>query len=243
MGELLLGKVTAYPKEDKQKGLVEVTVGAFDTDHATVLARVEPLVPGVYWLPELGNVVAAEIPDGPGYEAHVVHVRRQEGDAQTSSCWTEKNDIKQVKTRSGHTFTFDDTQDAAAVTLCSSGGLTLRLDDKAKTVTVKGSGDTPSLTLNMDQDTATLSAGQSLSLQCGGAEVKIDDQGNISISTSGNLSVSAKDITLSASASLTAEGQETKISGGATATVSGETKLDLKSSGITQINGSMVKLN
>lgn len=241
MEELLRGTVTAYPKEDAQKGLVELTIGAFSEDSATVLARVEPPAPGVYWLPELGDVVEAEIPEIG--QARVLHVRRQEGDAQTASCWTEKNDKKQIQTRSGHTFTFDDTQDAASITLLSSGGLELRLDDKAKTVTVKGTGDTPALTLDMEQDAVTLSAGKTLTLQCGGAAVKIDSGGNVSISTGGSLDVKAKDITLTATASLKAKGQDAELSGSASAKVSGQTQLDLKSSGVTKINGSMVKLN
>ncbi len=245
MGELLRGKVTAYPQEDARKGLVEVSVGAFDTELATVLARVEPPAGGVYWLPELETAVEVEVPDGPGGEARVLHVRRQESDAQVSACWTEQNDLKQIRTRSGHTLTFDDTQDAASITLRSAGGLELRLDDKAKTVTVKGEGDTPVLTLEMDseKDAATLSAGKTLKLLCGGATVEIDSQGNISVSTGGNLDVSAKDITLTASGSFTAKGQDAKLSGGASAAVSGQTKLDLTSSGVTKLTGSMVKLN
>ncbi len=245
MGALLRGKVTAYPQEDAQKGLVEVSVGAFDTEQATVLARVESPAGGVYWLPELETAVEVEVPEDPGGEAQVLHVRRQEGDAQVSACWTEQNDLKQIRTRSGHTLTFDDTQDAASIALCSAGGLELRLDDKARTVTVKGEGDTPALTLEMDseKDAVTLSAGKTLKLLCGGATVEIDSQGNISVSTGGNLDVSAKDITLTASSSFTAKGQDAKLSGGASAAVSGQTKLDLTSSGVTKVTGSMVKLN
>lgn len=245
MGELLRGKVTAYPQEDAQKGLVEVSIGAFDAEQAAVLARVEPPAGGVYWLPELEDAVEVEIPESPGYEARVLHVRRREGDAQVSACWTEQNDLKQIRTRSGHTFTFDDAQDAASIALRSAGGLELRLDDQAKTVTVKGEGDTPSLTLEMDPEkgTASLAAGKALKLLCGGATVEIDSQGNISISTNGTLDVSAKDITLTSSGAFTAKGRDAKLSGGASAAVSGQTKLDLTSSGVTKLTGSMVKLN
>jgi len=244
MGELMRGKVTAYP--DDNKGLVEVELGECPQDGDKLLARVEPNVPGLYWLPEIGDVVDLEVPGVPGYEAHILHIHRQSGDGQTSSCWTENNDKKQLKSRSGHTVTLDDTKDNTSLTVHTAGGLELRLDDKQKQVTVKPeSSETPSLTLEADgeKDAATLKAGKKISLQCGGAEIKIDSSGNITISTSGKLSVSAQTIELTAKGNLTAKGQQAELKGNLTATVNGQTGLELTSSGITKVKGSMVKLN
>ncbi len=240
---ILRGKVTAYPDEEN-KGLVEVAVGAYEEQADKVFARMEHSLPGVYWLPEIGDAVEVALPPLPGAEARVVCVRRAEGDGQVEECWTEKNDKKQFKTRSGHTVTLDDTQDAASVSVATAGGLTLRLDDGAKTVTLKSAdSDTPALTLDMENDKLTLSAGKDLSLTCGGAEVSIDSSGNIKISTGGDLSVSAKKISLEATANFTAKGQQAELNGSMTAAVSGQSQLDLTSSGITQVKGSMVKLN
>lgn len=243
MGELLRGKVTAYPQEDRSKGLVEVTVGAYDQDSGTILARAEQSMSGVYWLPELGDVVDVDIPDHPGCEARVVQVHRKEGDQQVSACWSDQNDVKQLKTRSGHTITWDDTQDKAALTIQTGGGLTIKLDDQAQTVAVRGTSDKPALVLNMDKDSVSISTGQGLRLECGGAALEIDSSGNIKLSTGGKLEISAQDISLDAKLNLTAKGQQTQLSGGMTAKISGQTQLDLSSGGITQVKGSIVKLN
>jgi len=241
--QILRGKVTAYP-DGEHKGLVEVAVGAYGQQADKVFARVEHSIPGVYWLPELGDAVEVVLPPAPGAEARVIHVRRAQGDGQTEECWTEKNDKKQFRTRTGHAVTLDDTQDAASVSVATAGGLELRLDDGAKTVTVKGAdSDTPALTLDMEHDKLTLAAGKALSLTCGGAELSIDSKGNIKISTGGNLSVSAKEITLEATTNFTAKGQQAKLNGSMSAAVSGQSQLELTSSGITQVKGSMVKLN
>ncbi len=244
MEELILrGKVTAYPDEEN-KGLVEVAVGAYGEDADKVFARVEHSLSGVYWLPEIDDAVEVALPTRPGACARIVHIRRQEGDGQVEECWTEQNDKKQLKTRSGHTVTLDDTEDAASVAVTTAGGLELRLDDGANTVTVKKTdADTPSVTLDMENDTLTLSAGKGLTLKCGGAELSIDDQGNVSVSTGGDLSVSAKTVSLEAQTSFTAKGQQAELSGSMKAAVSGESQLDLTSSGMTQVKGSMVKLN
>lgn len=240
---VLRGKVTAYPDE-KNKGMVEVAVGAYGEDADKVFARVEHSLSGVYWLPEIDDVVEVALPPLPGTCARVVHVHRQEGDEQVEACWSDQNDKKQLKTRSGHTITLDDTQDAASVAVATAGGLELRLDDGANTVTLKkADADTPSATLDMENDTITLSAGKGLNLKCGGAELSIDDQGNITLSTSGDLSLGAKKITLEAQTNLSAKGQQAELSGSVKAAVSGESQLDLTSSGIAQVKGSMVKLN
>ncbi len=244
MEELVLrGKVTAYP-DGKNKGCVEVAVGAYGQDGDTVFARVEQSLSGVYWLPEIGDVVEVGLPSLPGAQAQILRVCRREGDGQVEACWTEKNEKKQLKTRSGHTVTLDDTEDAQSVAVTTAGGLELRLDDGGKTVTLKKTdADTPSLTLDMGSDKLILSAGKALSLQCGGAEVSIDDKGNISISTGGDLSVSAKTVSLEAQTNFTAKGQQAEVSGSMKAAVSGQSQLDLTSGGITQVKGSMVKLN
>jgi len=240
---ILRGKVTAYPDEEN-KGLVEVAVGAFDEDGEKVFARMEHSLSGAYWLPEIGDVVEVALPPLPGARARIVHVCRQEGDGQAEACWTENNDIKQLRTRSGHTVTLDDTEDAAGVAVATAGGLELRLDDGANTVTLKKTdADTPSLVLDMEDDTLTLSAGKGLTLKCGGAELSLDEKGNITISTSGDLSVSAKTVSLEAKTDFTAKGQQAELSGSMKAAVSGQSQLDLTSSGVTQVKGSMVKLN
>ncbi len=240
--QLLRGRVSAYPEDSK--GLVEVAVAAYSEDADKILARVEHSLGGVYWLPEIGDAVEVALPLRPGACARIVHVRRQEGDEQAAACWSGQNDKKQFKTRSGHTVTLDDNQDAPSVTIATTGGLILRLDDGAKTVTLgKDGADTPALSLDTDRDEVCLSAGKALRLRCGGAELSMDEQGNIRLSTDGDLSVSAKTITLEAQSGLSAKGQQVELSGTMKTAVSGQSGLELSSGGVTQVKGSMVKLN
>lgn len=240
--DLLRGKVKAYPK-DKNKGLVEITVGTYDKGHDTIYARVEQSMSGVYWLPEIGDVVEVEVPRIPGYEARIVHIHRPAGNAQCSSCWTEKNDVKQFKTRTGHTLTMNDTKDKTAITLHTAGGLELQLNDETQSVTLHGSKKEPVLLLDMKENTIKLASSKTLTLSCGGAAIEIDDKGNISIKAKGKLELSGQEISLNAKTKLTAKGQQVEISGSAAAKLSGQSKLEVSSSGVTQVKGSIVKLN
>ena len=241
--EILRGRVTAYPGE-KDKGLVEVSVGAYGQENDTVYARVEQSVSGLYWLPEIGDVVEVALPALPGYEPGIVHVHRPEGDRQTAQCWTEKNDRKQFLTRSGHCVTLDDTQDQTAVTIHTAGGLELTLEDKPQTATLRGKGsDTPVLLLDMEKDEITLVAGKKLTIACGGASITFDNSGNIQIKAKGTVEVSGQDISVSARNKLEAKGQQAEIAGAMAAKVSGQSQLEISSGGVTQVKGGVIQLN
>lgn len=241
--EILRGKVLSYPKE-KDKGLVEVSIGAYDENSDTVYARVEQSMSGVYWLPEIGDVVEVEVPRRAGGEARIVHIHRPGEDAQTAACWTEKNDVKQFLTRSGHRVTLDDTEDHAAVTIHTAGGLELKLEDEAQTVTLCAEDkDTPVLQLDVKNDAVKLSAGKELTISCGGASITFDSDGNITVKAEGSLKLSGQDVTASAAGKMKVKGQSAELTASAAAKVEGKSKLDLTSTGITQVKGSMVKLN
>lgn len=241
--EVLRGKVTSYPSESG-KGLVEVSIGAYDEENDTIYARVGQSMTGVYWLPEIGDAVEVELSGTPGCEPRILHVHRPEGDEQTGACWTEKNDVKQLLTRSGHSLTLDDTQDETSVTLHTAGGLELRLEDKPQTAALRAEGaDEPVLLLDMKNDEIRLASGKKLTITCGGASIAFDSSGNISIEAKGKLALNGREIALEAKSKLTAKGQQTEVSGGMTAKVSGQSQLELSSSGITQVKGGMVKLN
>lgn len=241
--DLLRGKVTGHLGE-KEKGMVEVSLGGYSQDQDKLHARVAQDMSGVYWLPEIGDIVEVLVPRAPGYEAHILYIHRPEGDAQAEECWTEKNDKKQFRTRTGHTITLDDTQDKTRILLESAGGLELLLEDEPQTVTIqKKDAETPALKLNMKEDEIVLSAGKKLTVTCGGATLEIDSSGNISIQAKGKLELSGQEITLNAQSKLTAKGQQVEVSGGMTTNVTGQTQLQMSSSGITEVKGSMVKLN
>lgn len=241
--EILRGKVLSYPAEG-DKGLVEVSIGAYAEKSDTVYARVEQSMSGVYWLPEVGDVVEVELPGCPGGEPRIVHIHRPGGDAQTGTCWTEKNDIKQFLTRSGHCVTLDDTQEHTAVTIHTAGGLELKLADETQTLTLCAADkEAPVLQLDVKNDRVKLSAGKELVIACGGASITFDSDGNITAKAKGTLDMSGDAVKVSASKKAALQGQDAELSAANGAKVEGKGKLELSSGGMTQVKGSMIKLN
>lgn len=241
--EILRGKVLSYP-EEKDKGLVEVSIGAYAEESDTIYARVQQSMSGVYWLPEIGDIVEVELSDRPGGEARIVHIHRPGEDEQTSACWTEKNDVKQFLTRSGHSVTLDDTEEHTAITIHTAGGLELKLVDETQTVTLCAEEkDTPLLQLDVENDTVKLSAGKELTISCGGASITFDSEGNITVKAKGKLNMSGDAVNVSATNKVVVKGKDAELSATAGAKVEGKSQLDLTSSSITHVKGSMVKLN
>lgn len=241
--EILRGRVTAYPAEG-DKGLVEVSIGAYDQKSDTVYARIEQSVSGLYWLPEIGDVAEVELADRPGCEPRIIHIHRPEGDQQVAQCWTEKNDKKQFLTRSGHRVTLDDTQDQTALTVHTAGGLELILEDAPQTITLRAEGkDEPVLLLDMKRDEIRLAAGKQLTISCAGASITFDSSGNISVKAKGKLEMSGRDVSVDARSKLSAQGQQAELTGSMAAKVTGQSQLELLSTGVTQVKGGMIKLN
>lgn len=241
--EILRGKVISYPAE-QDKGMVEVSIGAYAEESDAVYARAEQSMSGVYWLPEIGDVVEVELPSLPGGEPRIVHVHRPGGDAQTGACWTEKNDIKQFLTRSGNCVTLDDTEDQSAVTIHTAGGLELKMEDSSQIITVCApEKETPVLRLDMENDSIKLDAGKKLTISCGGASISFDSDGNITVKAKGTLDMSGQDVKLCAANKVSVKGKNTQLAADMGAKVEGKSQLDLTSSGITQVKGSIIKLN
>lgn len=103
--------------------------------------------------------------------------------------------------------------------------------------------ETPVFQLDVKNDTIKLSAGKELTLSCGGASITFDSEGNITVKAKGTLDMSGKEIKASATQKAAVKGQSVEVSAAQSAKVEGKGKLDLTSSGVTQVKGSMIKLN
>lgn len=237
------GKVSAYPSED-DKGLVEVKISAYDEQNDTVLARVEQNMSGVYWLPELDDVVDVELPQLPGYEARIIQIHRQAQNQQIADCWTQNNDKKQFRTRSGHTLTLDDTQDNTQVSLHTAGGLKLVMEDQGQTVTLRmDEKEEPVFLLDMKNEEIKLAAVQKMTISCGPSSVAFDSDGNITIAAKGKLQLSGKEICEEAEDKLVSKAQTLELTGTRSATLSSENRAEINSSGTTQFKGKTIQLN
>lgn len=133
----------------------------------------------------------------------------------------ENNDVRQIKTRSGHEITFQDTADDGKVTIKTNKGHVIELEEKSETIKLETKGKTQSVTM-------TEQSGGTVTVKSGPTKLVMSGQG---------------DVTLEGSKSVTLKGAQVKIEAQASLTLEAGGMMELKSNGIVSIKGSMVKIN
>ncbi len=157
------GSVTAVdPAEDPGWIEIEFVVEAGNTRS---LARVATAMAGdkrgTWWMPEVGDEVLVAFQNGQPANPYVIGYLWNGGVAVP-----EKTQQRRVfKSRRGHTFTFDDSDDNK-VEIRTEAGHTITLDDKNRKIEVK-SGGTPAQSIVLDDQN------QVLRLQSGGRKLEI----------------------------------------------------------------------
>ena len=118
------------------------------------------------------------------------------------------NDIRMIKTKSGHTITFGDKKGEENIEIKSAKEMTIKIDDKENSIKISDKDGKNLMTLNAANGT----------ISNNGVQIK-----------SGN--------------KLEMEGSQVSVKGSATVKVEANSKLDLSSSGQTNVKGPMVKVN
>lgn len=144
--------------------------------------------------------------------------------------------VRAFKTRTGHLFEFDDKTSQGKVTLKTVAGHEIILDDKSgsEKISIKDkSGNT--MVIDSTKNSLTIDVKGDFNVTSKG-KISLSSTGNIDITTSaGNTTVKGMKLALEASGV-----SELK---GAKVTVNGTGGAELTSSGIVQVQGSLVKIN
>ncbi|GGG77817.1 phage baseplate assembly protein V [Paenibacillus radicis (ex Gao et al. 2016)] len=134
----------------------------------------------------------------------------------------EKNDIRQIKTRSGHEITFQDTDNDGKITIKTNKGHQIELEEKSNSITVETKDKAQSIVMTGGSSgTVTVKAG-------GTAKIVMSNQGDVTIEGTKSTTIKGPKIEVDAQASLTLQ------SGG---------MLEMKANGMVSIKGSIVKIN
>ncbi len=90
---------------------------------------------GFHFIPEIGEQVIVDFEYGNA-ECPYVKGALYQGNAKPDSWGTAKNDIKAIRTRSGHTIELNDTQKGEFITIVDVNGNSIKLDTVGKTITI-----------------------------------------------------------------------------------------------------------
>ncbi|MFB6155710.1 MAG: phage baseplate assembly protein V [Haloferacaceae archaeon] len=174
-------------------GRVRVTYPWRATDDVSYWARVAvPMAgpdAGTYFLPEEGDEVLVAFENGDLEHPYVVGAlwngKREPPETNSDG----NNDVRTVRSRSGHELTFDDASDGGGITIETSGGHTVTLEDTSgsEKVTVEDGSGQNSLTFDPNAGEVSLEAGGTLSVEA--PNIEISGQGGVKIESGGMLTL------------------------------------------------------
>jgi len=199
---------------------------------------------GIYFTPEIGDEVMVDFEQANPNQPYVCDTLYH---GKTKPEWADPdNNLKAIKTRSGHTILLDDTDGNEVISISDKSNNLLKFDTKEKTITISSEKK-----LILESEEIEITASKNMKVKAGQ---------NMEVSASQDLKQKGNNVEVGAAQNLKLSGDmgaelvtnmKVEISGktGASLTsdvsteVGGTATLDLKSSGITQLKGSLVKIN
>lgn len=189
---------------------------------------------GMYFLPEIGSEVVIAFQMGRPDCPIVLGSLWSQSVPMPKEAPGEKNPTKSLKTKGGHEILFSDEEKKESLTVTTPAGLSLSMDDEKKTVTVKDKDGKNTWILNTEKGEITMNAEKKFILSIGGTAV-LTVEANSLTGKSGT-------ITWEGSQSLKLTGQTANLAG-SQIQIKADASLKAESGGMTEIKGSMVKVN
>lgn len=235
-GPSISGVVTAKVTDNEDpKGLgrVKVTYPHRDSDDESPWARVATEMAsseyGTFFLPEVGDEVLVAFEDGDVHHPFVLGSLYNGQRAPNEDNGNGDNDVRQVKSRSGHVLDFDDTDGEEMVKIETSAGHVIKLEDESgsEKVTIEDQSGSNSITLDSSSDEVSIEAGQTLSLSAPTIELSAQDE--VSVSSEATVNVDGK-----GQVNVSSKGQLNVESNG---------MMGVKSTAILTLEGSLIQIN
>ena len=163
-----------------------------DTDES-YWARVATLMAGkdrgTFFLPEVEDEVLVAFDHGDINHPYVIGALWNGVDTPPEANSDGKNNIRKIKSRSGHEIIFGDEQSKEKIELHTNAGHTIILDDSAgnEKIEIKDKTGNNSITIDSVQNAITISSQMKLSIKA--QMIEIEAEGMMTIKSGANLTI------------------------------------------------------
>lgn len=188
---------------------------------------------GLYLLPEVGAEVVIAFNMGDRNCPIVIGSLWNSKNAREGDVAQKENTIKRFKTKGGCLVDFSDEKGKEKIAIQTPKELSVKIEDEKELITIADKESKNKIIINAKEGSISVKADKTITLESGSSKVTLDSSG---------VKIKGDAINLEAGNNLNLKGTNVKVDGTQT-TVSGQSKLDVTSSGMTSVKGSMVKLN
>ena len=227
-----------YDKDNPGKVKVELFLGE---DGLNVTGWIPVMTPyagnkyGEYALPEVGDEVVVAFRMGDRNCPIVIGSLWSGKKPQPDEAVTEKNMVKKFKTKGKNEVTIDDTEDKQKIEIKTAKGKKVVLDEEKDNIVVSDKDGKNMITIDAKGGEVTVKADKKITLDAGGAKGIFDGTGK-------KISLTAGTIELKADQALNEKSMAVKVEA-TTIEMKANATIKSQSSAITEIKGTMVKIN
>jgi uncharacterized protein involved in type VI secretion and phage assembly len=220
--EGVLVGIVSNNKDPKKQGRVTLKIPLHEKEVETNWAPIATLMAGkdrgTLFIPEVGDQVLVAFLLGDISKPYVIGALWNSVD--TALAGDDKNNIRKIKSRSGHEIIFDDKDGDEKITVKTKKGHIIEITDKNDTIKIEDKSGNNSLKLEGGSK-------NKVTLKSNTSELLLDGKGDITIKSAKSLKLESAQISITAKGQLSIKGA----------------MVDIKSDGILNAKGSMVKIN
>lgn len=189
---IVIGIVTNN-KDPEGLGRVKITFpwlsGDNETDWARVATSMGGKEMGIFFLPEVEDQVIVAFEQGDVNRPFVIGSLWSKEDKPPEKNADGKNNIRKIKSRSGHEIILDDSDAKEKLSLHTKGGHQIVLDDSSgqEKITIKDKSESNFIELDSSQNSILISSQMKISLKS--TEIEVEASGNMTLKAGGILTI------------------------------------------------------
>ena len=199
---------------------------------------------GFHFIPEIEEEVLVGF-EGGNAERPFVMGALYTGVNKPEEWQTDANNVKAIRTRSGHTIELNDTEGEEKINIYDNEGSIITFDTQAQSLTINATE-----TIDIGAKNINIIAEENINIQAQGnitkaaeGDISIQSQGATNIQATGDASlVSSGAVTVEATSDATLSGVNAVVSGSASAELSGA-QAKVAGSAMAEVSGGIVKVN
>ncbi len=191
---------------------------------------------GMYFLPEIDTEVLVAGQTGDINSLVVLGALWNQVDILPEETAVEKNTIKKIRTKGNHEILFNDDKDKGEIKISTAGGLNIVMSEEGKTINISDADGKNVLLLDGENGNLKLKADKKITLSAGDKDMLVLDSGG------GKITLEADHLEEKGTQDFKIQTQKLSVKGEITELKAGGS-FKINSSGMTEIKGSMVKIN